>query len=80
VTDDPKTIREGEGEVKFGRRAEDAIAGPKSLKVGQDKIDRLMELIGEMVVAKNALPYLAARAEEVFGSASSRARSRTSTR
>lgn len=41
--------------------------GPRVLKVGQDKIDRLMDLIGEMVVAKNALPYLAQRAEEVFG-------------
>lgn len=38
----------------------------KGLKVGQEKIDRLMDLIGEMVVAKNALPYLAQRAEEVF--------------
>jgi two-component system chemotaxis sensor kinase CheA len=45
-----------EGEVKFGRRAEDAMAGPKSLKVDQAKIDRLMNLIGEMVVSKNALP------------------------
>ncbi|MBK5968089.1 MULTISPECIES: chemotaxis protein CheA [Thiorhodovibrio] len=59
---------EGEsGGVKFGRRAEDAIAGPKSLKVDQTKIDRLMNLIGEMVVAKNGLPYLAGRAEDVFG-------------
>ena len=41
-------------------------AGQRVLKVSQDKIDRLMELIGEMVVAKNALPYLAQRAEEVF--------------
>jgi two-component system chemotaxis sensor kinase CheA len=40
--------------------------GQKVLKVGQEKIDRLMDLIGEMVVAKNALPYLAQRAEEVF--------------
>ena len=38
----------------------------KVLKVGQEKIDRLMDLIGEMVVAKNALPYLAQRAETVF--------------
>ena len=35
----------------------------KVLKVTQEKIDRLMDLIGEMVVAKNALPYLATRAE-----------------
>jgi two-component system chemotaxis sensor kinase CheA len=40
--------------------------GQKILKVGQDKIDRLMDLIGEMVVAKNALPYLAQRAEDHF--------------
>ncbi len=40
---------------------------PRTLKVSQDKIDRLMDLIGEMVVAKNALPYLAARAETQFG-------------
>ena len=54
----------------FGRRYEDAAntsAGPKSLKVDQSKIDRLMNLIGEMVVSKNALPYLAQRAEEQFG-------------
>ena len=42
------------------------IGSQKVLKVGQDKIDRLMDLIGEMVVAKNALPYLAQRAEDVF--------------
>ncbi len=63
----PSPPPEPDAEVKFGRRAEDAIAGPKSLKVDQAKIDRLMNLIGEMVVAKNALPYLAGRAEAVFG-------------
>jgi two-component system chemotaxis sensor kinase CheA len=56
-----------DGEVKFGRRADDVFVGPKSIKVDQVKIDRLMNLIGEMVVAKNALPYLAGRAETVFG-------------
>ena len=53
--------------TKLTRRAEDAIVGPKSLKVDQAKIDLLMNLIGEMVVSKNALPYLAQRAEEQFG-------------
>jgi len=52
-------------EPKFGRRAEDA-PNSKVLKVDQGKIDRLMNLIGEMVVSKNALPYLAGRAEGVF--------------
>jgi len=43
-----------------------AAGGARVLKVGQEKIDRLMDLIGEMVVAKNGLPYLAQRAEQVF--------------
>jgi two-component system chemotaxis sensor kinase CheA len=47
------------------RRGEDARAG-KSLKVDAQKIDRLMNLIGEMVVAKNAIPFLASRAETVY--------------
>jgi two-component system, chemotaxis family, sensor kinase CheA len=53
--------------VKFGRRAEDSQTGPRSLKVDQAKIDRLMNLIGELVVEKNALPYLAQRAEAQYG-------------
>jgi len=56
-----------ETDVRFGRRAEDTGVGAKSLKVDQAKIDCLMNLIGEMVVSKNALPYLAGRAENVFG-------------
>lgn len=52
---------------RLSRRSEDASGAPKTLKVDQDKIDRLMNLIGEMVVAKNGLPYLASRAESVFG-------------
>jgi two-component system chemotaxis sensor kinase CheA len=50
------------------RRADEAtsVGSHKILKVGQEKVDRLMELIGEMVVAKNSLPYLAQRAETVF--------------
>jgi two-component system chemotaxis sensor kinase CheA len=53
--------------VKFGRRAEDSHTGPRSLKVDQGKVDRLMNLIGELVVSKNGLPYLAERAESQFG-------------
>jgi two-component system, chemotaxis family, sensor kinase CheA len=51
---------------RYGRRAEDQ-GSAKSLKVDQVKINRLMDLIGEMVVSKNALPYLAQRAENHFG-------------
>jgi two-component system, chemotaxis family, sensor kinase CheA len=49
-----------------GRRSDEGGAG-KVLKVEQGKIDRLMNLIGEMVVAKNSLPYLANRAENQYG-------------
>jgi two-component system chemotaxis sensor kinase CheA len=62
----PSRIPADDG-IKFGRRAEDAHNGPKSLKVDQAKIDRLMNLIGELVVEKNALPYIAQRAEDHYG-------------
>lgn len=38
------------------------------LKVEQAKVDSLMNLIGELVVSKNSLPFLAKRAEDVYGS------------
>jgi len=63
----PKAEPPAEGEARFGRRAEDTPGAPRSLKVDQAKIDRLLNLIGEMVVSKNALPYLAGRAENVYG-------------
>ncbi len=39
----------------------------KHLKVDQERIDALMDLVGELVVAKNSLPFLARRAEQEFG-------------
>jgi len=43
--------------------------GPiRALRVDQAKIDLLMNLIGELVVAKNGLPFLARRAERIHGS------------
>jgi two-component system chemotaxis sensor kinase CheA len=60
-------------EAKNAARSEEgspaSLAGTvaKSLKVDQVKIDRLMNLIGELVVSKNAIPYLAQRAENQFG-------------
>ncbi|PKU26611.1 chemotaxis protein CheA [Telmatospirillum siberiense] len=47
------------GEVKQASRV---------LKVDQAKVDALMTLIGELVVSKNSLPFLARRAEQVHGS------------
>lgn len=38
----------------------------KTLKVEVGRVDTLMDLVGELVVAKNALPFLARRAEEKY--------------
>jgi two-component system chemotaxis sensor kinase CheA len=51
----------------FNRRCDDVGAATKILKVDQVKIDRLMDLIGEIVVSKNTLPYLAQKAEDQYG-------------
>jgi two-component system chemotaxis sensor kinase CheA len=40
---------------------------PRTLRVDQEKVDMLMNLVGELVVAKNSLPFLARRAEHHFG-------------
>jgi two-component system chemotaxis sensor kinase CheA len=45
----------------------DALGTRKILRVDQAKFDVLMSLVGELVVAKNSLPYLARRADEQFG-------------
>ena len=39
----------------------------KTLKVDTAKVDRLMNLVAEIVVAKNSLLYLAKKAEEIYG-------------
>jgi two-component system, chemotaxis family, sensor kinase CheA len=41
-----------------------APAGGRTVKVEQHKLDHLLELVGELVVAKNALPFLARAAED----------------
>lgn len=66
-TDDLESTMDMDLEGKLERRAEVAIATSKTLKVDQVKIDILMSLIGEMVVAKNSLPYLAGLAETQYG-------------
>ena len=51
-----------------GQPPEQAHVGSRILKVDTDKVDRLMELAGELNVAKNALTFLANAAEQEFGS------------
>ena len=60
-----------QGERRSGDRRDvgnsDTSPHNKTLKVDQQRIDALMDLVGELVVAKNALPFLAKRADEEFG-------------
>ncbi|MBB4066072.1 chemotaxis protein CheA [Gellertiella hungarica] len=69
-SDPPDGARPADDGIGDGLRgaADSADRASRVLKVPQEKVDRLMDLIGEMVVAKNALPYLASKAEEVYGS------------
>jgi two-component system chemotaxis sensor kinase CheA len=46
----------------------DNKAIPRVLRVDQSKIDSIMNLVAELIVAKNGLSYLAVRAEQVHGS------------
>jgi len=62
-----KSTSEVEKEQKTTNATRADLQTGKFLKVDQAKIDRLMNLISEMVVAKNALPYLANRAEKEYG-------------
>jgi two-component system chemotaxis sensor kinase CheA len=48
--------------------AGDNKAIPRVLRVDQSKIDSIMNLVAELIVAKNGLSYLAVRAEQVHGS------------
>lgn len=50
------------------RRDVKATAAKKVIRVDQARIDQLMDLIGELIVAKNSLPYLAKRAATVHQS------------
>ena len=53
------------GEVADQAAPAEAVARStiRSLKVDQVKIDRLMRLVGELIVAKNSIPYIARAAE-----------------
>ncbi|WP_243369613.1 chemotaxis protein CheA [Microvirga solisilvae] len=45
-------------------RGGDAVGGPRMLRVDATRIDRMADLVGEMVVAKNALAHLAGQAKD----------------
>jgi two-component system chemotaxis sensor kinase CheA len=62
--DDPKSLV---ADVGLAALAAAERLTPKTLRVDQEKVDALMNLVGELVVAKNSLPFLARRAEHQFG-------------
>jgi len=68
-SDNKKPAEEAAVPSSIRGRSDDFGTGKKitTLKVDQGKIDTLIDLVGELVVAKNSLPFLAKRAEEVFG-------------
>jgi two-component system, chemotaxis family, sensor kinase CheA len=49
-----------------GSAARDSTVSAQVYKVDQSRIDSLLDLAGELLVAKNALPYLSRRAESAF--------------
>ncbi|MGN7614482.1 chemotaxis protein CheA, partial [Magnetococcales bacterium HHB-1] len=49
------------------RRRSDQQPKDKILRIDQSRIDRLVDLVGELVVAKNSVPFLARRAEKTYG-------------
>jgi two-component system chemotaxis sensor kinase CheA len=59
----------GAGEAARPPPAADATERvvPRILRVDQEKVDALLNLVGELVVAKNSLPFLARRAEQQYG-------------
>jgi two-component system, chemotaxis family, sensor kinase CheA len=59
----PETIDEAPA-VTDEVPAERAQVASRTIKVDQAKVDELLNLVGELVVAKNALPFLARQAEE----------------
>lgn len=54
----PAPIETAEAEVVEKTVAAKAVIG-KTVKIDQESIDHLMNLVGELLVAKNSLPYLA---------------------
>lgn len=54
-------------ETALPAERENEVPVEKVLRVEQGKLDLLMNLVGELVVAKNALPFLAGRADSKYG-------------
>ena len=60
--------REGDDTAKPKRRQRKEAVFGQTIKIEQAHLDQLMEMVGEMVVAKNALPYFERELATRFGS------------
>ncbi|SDE97534.1 chemotaxis protein CheA [Rhodospira trueperi] len=63
----PTARKPAEAPSTADRRGRSTKPKLREIKVDQERIDSLMDLAGELVVAKNALPFLARRADVEFG-------------
>ena len=55
---DPEVKKEEKDPVAKAEESKKAVVG-KTVKIDQESIDSLMNVVGELLVAKNSLPYLA---------------------
>ncbi|SFC00505.1 two-component system, chemotaxis family, sensor kinase CheA [Marinospirillum celere] len=72
VTDQPKTTvptpaKSATAPASSARDSKAAAPMIRSYKVDHEQVEQLGDLVGELVVAKNTLPFLAQRAEQIYG-------------
>ena len=58
VVQEPKTVKSKAPKKEPKEDSKKAVVG-KTVKIDQESIDSLMNVVGELLVAKNSLPYLA---------------------
>lgn len=63
----PMPALPAEPEHRAAEAAPDVKSVGRVLRIDQSKIDSIMNLVAELIVAKNGLSYLATRAEQVHG-------------
>lgn len=59
-----ETLADGEAALAQATPVAPAVPARRALRVDAERMDRLMALVGELVVAKGSLPYLAREAQE----------------
>ncbi|TWA85245.1 two-component system chemotaxis sensor kinase CheA [Azospirillum brasilense] len=59
-----ETLADGEAALAQATPVVPAVPARRALRVDAERMDRLMALVGELVVAKGSLPYLAREAQE----------------